>query len=97
MRFEVSLLPLAEADIGEAYSWYFERSAPAAHAFRTEVFAAMDKLSVDPLMWPSDAEGVRFYILRHFPYTVHYQVEGTAVTVLAVAHHRRAPGFWASR
>ena len=95
--YQVSLLPLAEADIREAFLWYFERSPIAADSFRGEVFAAMDKLADDPLMWPVDADGIRYYILRRFPYTVHYEIEGTTVTVLAVAHQRRKPGFWGER
>lgn len=35
-RFEVEILPEAEAEIREAFLWYFERSPIAADAFRTE-------------------------------------------------------------
>jgi len=96
MRFRVSLLPPAEEEIGEAFHWYFERSPFAADAFRAEVIAAIDSLAEDPLMWPADAEGVRYYILRRFPYTLHYEVTGSDVTVLAVAHQRRRPGYLAA-
>ena len=37
MSFRVSLLPVAEEEIEEAFHWYFERSPFAADAFRTEV------------------------------------------------------------
>ena len=97
MRYEVSLLPLAEEEIGEAFRWYSERSPSAANAFRSEVFAAIDRLAEDPTMWPADDEGVRYYILRSFPYTMHYEIAGTSVTVLAVAHQRRRPGYWQDR
>ena len=97
MRLEVSLLPLAEEEIREAFHWYFERSPFAAHAFRAEVFSAIDSLAEDPTMWPADAEGVRYYILRHFPYTIHYEVAAATVTVFAVAHQRRRPGYWQER
>ena len=48
-------------------------------------------------MWPVDAEGVRYFILRRFPYTIHYEVAASFVTVLAVAHQRRRPGYWHER
>jgi plasmid stabilization system protein ParE len=95
--FAVDLLPEAEAEIGEAFHWYFERSAMAAQAFRAEVFAAIDHLATDALMWPEDADAFRRYILRHFPYTIFYELDGTTVTVMAVAHHRRKPGYWRKR
>lgn len=97
MGFQVSLLPQAEEEIEEAFHWYFARSPFAADAFRTEVVAAIDGLAEDPLMWPADGEGVRYYIFRRFPYTIHYEVTGSAVTVLAVAHQRRRPGYWQDR
>ena len=97
MRYQVSLLPLAEEEIKEAFLWYFERSPVAADAFRAEVFGAIDSLAEDPTMWPVDAEGVRYFILRRFPYTIHYEVAASIVTVLAVAHQRRHPGYWHKR
>jgi toxin ParE1/3/4 len=48
-------------------------------------------------MWPVDAEGVRYFILQRFPYTIHYEVAASHVTVLAVAHQRRRPGYWQKR
>ena len=56
MRYEVSLLPLAEEEIKEAFLWYFERSPFAAEAFRTELFEAVDSLAEDPTMWPADGK-----------------------------------------
>jgi len=35
-RFSVEILPQAEAEIREAFLWYFERSPLAADAFRTD-------------------------------------------------------------
>ena len=97
MRYEVSLLPFAEEEIGEALRWYSERSPSAANAFRSEVFVAIDSSAEDPTMWPADDEGVRYYILRRFPYTIHYEIAYQSVTVLAVAHQRRRPGYWQDR
>jgi plasmid stabilization system protein ParE len=97
MGYEVSLLPFAEEEISDAFQWYSERSSFAANALRAEIIAAIDSLAEDPMMWPADAEGVRYYILRRFPYTIHYEVAGALVTVLAVAHHRRRPGYWQNR
>lgn len=96
-RFGVEILPEAEAEIREAFLWYFERSPIAADAFRTETFQAIDRLAVDALTWPEDEDAIRQHILRHFPYTVFYEIQGDVVTVLAVAHQRRKPGYWRNR
>ncbi|AGX88238.1 hypothetical protein [Candidatus Symbiobacter mobilis] len=67
IRFVVDILPEAEAEIREAFFWYFERSPIAADAFRAETFQAIDGLTTDALMWPEDEGGIRRHILRHFP------------------------------
>ena len=95
--FVVDVLPDAEAEIREAFLWYFERSAIAADAFRTEALEGIDRLHTDALMWPEDEDQVRRYILRHFPYAVFYEIDGRTVTVLAVAHQRRKPCYWRER
>ncbi|MFA6314090.1 MAG: type II toxin-antitoxin system RelE/ParE family toxin [Sterolibacterium sp.] len=96
-RFGVEILPEAEAEIRDAFLWYFERSPIAAEAFRTETLEAIDRLGVDALMWAEDEDAIRRHILRHFPYTVFYEILGSTVTVLAVAHQRRKPGYWRKR
>ena len=35
--------------------------------------------------------------LRQFPYTLVYRVQGEVITVIAVAHQSRQPGYWAKR
>jgi len=96
-RYTVSVLPEAEADIREAFLWYRERSPIAADAFRTEVSDAIDDLAESAGVWPRDQEGVQRRVLRRFPYTVHYDLAGSTVIVLAVAHQSRLPGYWRNR
>lgn len=93
-RFTVDVLPDAEADLRNAFLWYFDKSPHAADAFGTEVDDAMDGLRETAANWPKDDDGVSFYHLKHFPYTVRYEIAGNEVTVLAVAHQRREPGYW---
>lgn len=95
--FTIVVLPDAEADVRAGFLWYFERSPLAADAFRIEVFEAIDGLTETAADWPKDDDGTHRYHLKHFPYTVMYDIAGTKVTVLAVAHQRRYPGYWRKR
>lgn len=95
--FDVEVLPQAEAEAREAFLWYFDRSTIAADAFRAEVFDAIDRLSKTARDWPEDEDGTRHYHLRHFPYTVMYEVIDQNVIVFAIAHQRRRPGYWQGR
>jgi plasmid stabilization system protein ParE len=96
-RFTIVVLPDAEAELHEAFLWYFDKSPLAADAFGTEVDDAIDGLEETAADWPKDEDGVHFYHLKHFPYTLRYEIDGREVTVLAVAHQRRAPGYWDHR
>jgi len=93
-RFDVEILPDAEAEIRAAFLWYFDRSPLAADAFRTEVFEAIDGLEDTADMWAPDEDGVRRYFLSRFPYTVHYELDETRAVVFAVGHQRRKPRYW---
>ena len=62
-RFEVEVLPDAEAEVREAFLRYFERSPIAADAFRTEALEAIDLLETDALMWAEDEDSLRRYIV----------------------------------
>jgi hypothetical protein len=35
--------------------------------------------------------------LPHFPFSLVYRVRHAEIEIVAVAHHRRRPGYWRSR
>ena len=97
-RFTVEILPEAEAEFREAFLWYFERSPVFADALRAEVLAKIDDLREDADTWPKDEDGISFRILaKRFKYTIHYDLVGDLVTVLAIAPQLRQPGYWKGR
>ena len=69
----------------------------AADAFRAALFQAIDGLAETAGDWPKDDDGTHRYHLKHFPYTVMYEIAGSEATVLAVAHQRRRPQCWQQR
>ena len=93
-EFVVVLAPTAERDIADAFLWYRERNALAANGFRAEVFDVIEHIGGSPLSRPADEDGNRFRVLKRFPYSVFYEVLGSTVMVLAIAHHRRKPSYW---
>lgn len=95
--FAVELAPDVEGEVGSAFLWYFERNPIAADAFRFEVFAGIDAIAENPELYAVDEDGIRRCVLDHFPYSLHYEITGNTVTVLAVAHHSRSPGYWHDR
>ena len=56
-RFSVEIIPEAQAELREAFPWYFARSPLAADAFRTEVLDKIDALQARADTWPKDGSG----------------------------------------
>lgn len=91
------LHPEARREIEEAYSWYAERSLDATVGFLTNVDEGLACICENPNRWPKYLYDTRRYILDNFPYSVVYLEQPDHVTVIAVAHHKRRPGYWESR
>lgn len=94
--------PGAANDLASAGDWY-ERQLPGlAVELSDEVDRALDAIAEQPSTWPlwprvDVAMGVRRFLLPRFPFAIGYVVEGDAITVLAIAHLRRRPGYWLRR
>lgn len=89
--------PAAQAELLEAAAWYHTRSVAAAHDFEAEIQNAVSEIAEAPNRWPLGYEGTRKFTLPIFPFTIFYRIENESVEILAIAHHRRRPGFWTKR
>ena len=92
-----ALHPEAQTEIEGAYQWYFERSADATIGFLTSVNEGLDIVSDNPDRWPRYLYGTRRYLLSGFPFSIIYLDQPHSVTIIAIAHHKRKPGYWKSR
>ena len=60
--------------------------------------AAMDAVCEAPDRYRIEfPPAIRKYRLRGFPYNLLYRMNGADIEVLAVAAHRRRPGYWSGR
>jgi plasmid stabilization system protein ParE len=89
--------PLAWEDIDAADAWYFERSRDASDGFVVEVSLAIETICEAPQRWPKYLHGTRRFLLDRYPFSVIYLDQPDFVNVVAVAHHKRKPGYWKQR
>jgi len=71
-----------------------------AFAFITEIEATIESLLRSPTTWPViEIPNVRRVLLKTFPYSLYYSwsSEVDQITIYAVMHLSRAPGYWRSR
>ena len=89
--------PEAELELIEA-AVYYEHAVPGlGERFETEVRRATDLLLDTPEIGASIDRHIRKFVLSSFPYNLIYVTSTDSVCVLAVAHHKRKPGYWRNR
>ncbi|WP_256838606.1 type II toxin-antitoxin system RelE/ParE family toxin [Ornithinimicrobium faecis] len=94
--------PQAEGEFDADIDWYEAREVGVGDRFEVEVLAAVDESAGSPAawaIWPGwDRDPVvRSKGVHNFPYRVVYFVEEGLVTIVAVAHTKRRPGYWQNR
>jgi plasmid stabilization system protein ParE len=87
----------AAVEIEEASRWYERRSESAQRAFLSEVKHSLDVIVEAPHRWQRHLRGTRRYVCSTYPYAIIYVFEDDVVTVIAVAHSSRRPGYWRKR
>lgn len=101
MTYTVRLAPAALLELGEAAGWYEAQRTGLGDEFIDAVESASRGLA----QWPeagtpvasASALQLRRVRVEGFPYHLPYRVHGDMVDVLAVAHDRRRPLYWADR
>ena len=73
------------------------RAAGLGRRFFEEVRRAENLIAQFPESAAEILPGIRRWPLRKFPYSLIYAMEEGGLLILAVAHHRRRPGYWVGR
>ena len=99
MTLQVDLSEAAAEELDEAARWYDLRRAGVGEELLDEIQRALGVLAEHPelgsLILPD--RRVRRLPLRRFPYQVIYRLGEDSVTVVALAHTSRRPGYWRDR
>jgi toxin ParE1/3/4 len=89
--------PEAREEFRDAMRWYRGRCAIASAEFRIAVSGAIRNVAQSPLLWPGYLHGTRRFVLHRFPFSIVYLDDPDLVTIIAVAHSKRKPGYWKER
>jgi plasmid stabilization system protein ParE len=90
--------PPALAELHDAAAFYtMKANVELGLAFVAEFERTANLVLDNPLLGTVFRSTRRRYILRRFPFSIIYQVNAEELRILAVAHHRRRPGYWAPR
>ena len=97
MTREVIFHVEAESEVVQALEWYAERSALAARAFVHELSHVVRLAVRSPQAWPKTFGNARRVVFPRFPFDLVFRLRGETIEIVAVAHQRRRPSYWAAR
>ena len=89
--------PEARIELRETGRWYADRDLNTSDDFYREVAHAIFSIRSMPDTWPIYLHGTRRYLLDRFPFSVIYREKDGMIQLIALAHHRRKPEYWAKR
>lgn len=90
--------PAARDELLASISRYLKEAGSAqASAFETEVTRVIALLLRLPELGAPGPRNTRSISLRRYPFSIHYRPERDLIRIVAVAHHRRRPGYWVKR
>ncbi len=92
-----SFHPEAENEFVAAQNFYDDREFGLGRAFLDEVYETIDRILQFPNSWPRSSHRTRRCLCNRFPYSVIYRHQDDEVTIYAVAHQKRRPGYWRDR
>ena len=94
---QARFLEPAEAEIEEAIVYFDDQREGLGERFERDLIDTVAFLVERPQAGKPLSKHVRKFPLRRFRYNVIYLVDGDEVVIVAVAHHRRRPGYWSGR
>ena len=89
--------PEARLDILEARAWYEDRATGLGNEFARSIDAAAAGILRFPHAFPQVLGDVRKAVLRRFPYSLLFLIDGEDIVVLGCFHQRQDPRSWTER
>lgn len=93
----IEVLELARQEFDDAFVRYESQRSGLGEAFRAAVKIQMKKIKDHPDAWMLIRPVIRKCLGHRFPYDVIYQRIDDDLLILALAHKKRAPTYWAER
>jgi plasmid stabilization system protein ParE len=89
----VQFLPEARAELADAAQYYDLQQPGLGLEFLNEVQETLKRISESPAAFRRVSKNERRCRTRRFPYAVVYRSVGETITVVAVMHLHRKPGY----
>jgi len=89
--------PEAEAEMIQAAAWYEAHQKDLGKRFLTCVQEALNRLVLNPALYPVVEPEVRRCLTRTFPFGVLFSIKPDRLVIMAIMHLHRDPDYWKKR
>ena len=89
--------PDASTEVLTIHDHYFDVARSLAEDFQAELERSRSVIARSPDTWPQYLHGTQRYLMKRFPYFVIYRVSTSRIEIIAIAHERQQPEYWANR
>ena len=93
----VRFTPDAESELIAAATYYEAQQPHLGRRFRASVQDAVNRMVVNPRLYPAVELDVRRCLTKTFPFGILFRVQPGAIVIIAVMHLHRDPGCWKTR
>lgn len=93
----VRFLPEAEAELLHEVEYYSAARSGAGIRFQVAVEASLERALRHPLGGAPSPGVTRSVLVKGFPFSVIYRASDAEFLVVAIAPHKRRPGYWLPR
>jgi toxin ParE1/3/4 len=93
----LKFLPAAEAELLHEVEYFSAARNGTGVRFQAAVEAALSRALRYPEGGAPSPGSTRSMLVKGFPFSVVYRVSASELLVVAVAAHRRRPGYWSGR
>ncbi len=87
----------ARREIDRAYVRYLTESQQAAEGFLEELIPAVDRIQLQPGLYPRHHCRTQRLVLDRYPFSIAFRERLHDIQIIAVAHAKRRPGYWTKR
>lgn len=89
--------PDAELEVIAAAAWYESQQRDLGKRFLASVQDALNKIMLNPELYPFVEGDVRRCLTKTFPFGVLFRAQPDFIAVMAVMHLHRDPDYWKTR
>lgn len=90
-------LAAALGEVDDAVAYLDEQRPGLGERFERDLESTIALIAQHPFTGKRLTAHVRKFGLNKFKYNVIYSVDGDDLLMIAIAHHRRRPAYWANR